>query len=352
VHNRAKSDTVIISPSGNFYGSEQVLFDFLIQSDNQYTVYVPAEGRFIERLQSQKKHRIKSFGQNVKLLYVKLFWLLCLGKYKNVYINEGGHIRYIKLLAAIFKKRRFIIHIRISEDTIHSRIGTLPDNIILICISQYVRSLISATDTNNIKTIYDPYILNSKKSNSLNYDVEENKKIKVGIIGRVTNSKGLKNIETFCDFLENRSIRNIEINLFGDVEKDKPDVMAFYKKATNYKHVPTLFHGFKENKDAIYTSVDVVMHLNKQEPLGRIFLESLDYQVPIIGFREGGIGEIAKLLELDDFMINKDSNWPEDLYYRITHIKSNLLRYSWAREKMGSYFSASAYCKQVEAIIA
>jgi glycosyltransferase involved in cell wall biosynthesis len=348
----AKSDTLIISPSGNFYGSEQVLFDFLIQSNNQYTVYVPEKGRFIERLRSQKKHRIKSFGQNVKLFYIKLFWLLCLGKYKNVYINEGGHIRYIKLLASILKKRRFIIHIRISEDTITSRIGTIPDNIILICISQYIRNLISNADTKNIKMIYDPYILNNRKANTTSYGAGENKKIKIGIVGRVTHSKGLKDIETFCDFLENKSIGNIEINLFGDVEKDKPDVMAFYNKAASYKYVRTLFHGFQENKDAIYTSVDVVIHLNKQEPLGRIFLESLDYQVPIIGFREGGIGEIAKLLELDDFMINKDSNWPEDLYNRITHIESNLFRYSGAREKMGSYFSASAYCKQVEAIIA
>jgi glycosyltransferase involved in cell wall biosynthesis len=345
------SGTVIISPSGNFYGSEQVLYDFLLVSENEYTVYVPGKGRFIQRLRALRKHNVKVIGSNIKLFYIKMFWLLWLGRYKTIYVNEGAHVRYIKMLASFFKGKKFIVHIRITEDTQPSRIGALPKNVFLICISQYIRNLITDPAIKNIETIYDLYVLGKKAGIELSSEADSNK-IKVGIIGRVTNSKGLKEIITFCDFLEHSSVKNIELNFFGDVEKELPDVLTFLVKADKYKNTIVKFHGFQEDKDAIYSSIDLVIHLNKLEPLGRIFLESLDYGVPVIGFNEGGIGEMAKLLKLEDCMVNNDVNWPDNLYYKIIHIKEELNRYSAARKKMDAYFSATSYCKQVEAIIA
>jgi glycosyltransferase involved in cell wall biosynthesis len=345
------SDTVIISPSGNFYGSEQVLYDFLLKSENEYTVYVPGNGRFIQRLRSLNRHNVKAIGSNIKLFYIELFWLLWLGRYKSIYVNEGAHIRYIKMLASFFRRKKFIVHIRITEDTSPSRIGALPENVILICISQYIRNLINDPAIKNIQTIYDLYVLG--KTNGIESKAASvSNKIKIGVIGRVTNSKGLKEIITFCDFLEHKSVKNIEINFFGDVEKELPDVLKFLENAGKYKNTIVKFHGFQENKDAIYSSIDLVIHLNKLEPLGRIFLESLDYGVPIIGFNEGGIGEMAKLLKLEDCMVNNDENWTDNLYYKIVHVKDVLNRYSAARKKMDAYFSATSYCEQVEAIIA
>ncbi len=346
-----KPGTVVISPSGNFYGSEQVLYDFLLKSQNEYTVYVPGKGRFLQKLRSLNRHNVNVIGTNIKLFYFKLFWLLCLGRYNSVYVNEGGHIRYIKMLAPFFRNKKFVVHIRITEDTLPSRIGALPGNVILICISRYIRNLITDTSIKNIETIYDLYVLG--KTYGIGSKADQDKsKIKIGVIGRVTNSKGLREIVTFCDYLEHRSVKNIELNFFGDVEKELPDVLQFSIKANNYKNTIVKFHGFQENKDAIYTSIDLVVHLNKQEPLGRIFLESLDYGVPIIGFNEGGIGEMAKLLDLEECMVKNDENWPDDLYCKVVHIKDELNKYSAARKKMDEYFSANSYCEQIEAIIA
>lgn len=39
----------IISPSGKFYGSEQVLFDFLCTTQHKYVIYVP-EGTFYDKI--------------------------------------------------------------------------------------------------------------------------------------------------------------------------------------------------------------------------------------------------------------------------------------------------------------
>lgn len=45
----------IISPSGKFYGSEQVLFDFLCTTQHKYVIYVP-EGTFYDKIKNQGVH--------------------------------------------------------------------------------------------------------------------------------------------------------------------------------------------------------------------------------------------------------------------------------------------------------
>src|SRR5690606_26485924 len=96
----------IISPSGKFYGSEQTLFDFLSRTSG-YDVYCKEEqdGLYNLLLESNFEHRYFKFN-NVRYFYLKLFGLL-LFKYKKVYINEGGHSKYIKLLGRIFFWKEF-----------------------------------------------------------------------------------------------------------------------------------------------------------------------------------------------------------------------------------------------------
>jgi len=338
--------TIIISPSGHFYGSEQVLFDFLAQTQNLYKVYVPRRGRLIEKLISQKKHTTRSFG-SIKFLYLKIFFQLLLGKANVIYTNEGGHIRYFKVLARAFKKRKFVVHIRIIEDTDSNRIGLLTKNVVLLSISDYVTALIG-TSKQFVRTFYDPYI---SKSNIRVIRKCGKSRIKVGIVGRVTDTKGLEDIECFCDFLEKGNISNIHINLFGDVEKEKQNVLLFIKKSKNYSHVEITFHGFVENKDELYNSIDIVIHFSKVEPLGRIFFESLDYGIPFIGFNAGGIGEIARILHLEDCMINQRINWEADLCHKINTVQKSLQKYQAAKENCEMFFSADAYCKALEKII-
>src|SRR5210317_146486 len=95
--------TAIISPSGNYYGSEQTLNSFLNNTRVTYNVYVKyVEGGFYSILNKGKPHKLFKFS-NIPLLYIRLAFVL-LFKYNTIYINEGGHIRYIKILAKIFRK--------------------------------------------------------------------------------------------------------------------------------------------------------------------------------------------------------------------------------------------------------
>lgn len=54
----------------------------------------------------------------------------------------------------------------------------------------------------------------------------------------------------------------------------------FVVKAGTYKNINCKFHGFVNDKKQIYQSIDVLLHFNKVEALGRIVMEALDFGIP------------------------------------------------------------------------
>lgn len=54
----------------------------------------------------------------------------------------------------------------------------------------------------------------------------------------------------------------------------------FVVKAGTYKNINCKFHGFVNDKKQIYQSIDILLHFNKVEPLGRIVMEALDFGIP------------------------------------------------------------------------
>ncbi|MEI3001247.1 MAG: hypothetical protein V8T86_10165 [Victivallis sp.] len=63
-----KRRPIIVSPSGNLYGSEKVLLDFLATAEEDYEIYLP-EGRLRRRIAGQLPQvRLRVFSR-VQLLY-------------------------------------------------------------------------------------------------------------------------------------------------------------------------------------------------------------------------------------------------------------------------------------------
>ena len=145
---RLNKQTIIISPSGGWYGSEQMLFGHLQHSHDSYKVYVRSGGKLSTELKQLNKHQIVAFS-NLKLFYLKVFFLLLFSKVNSVYINEGGHINYVKILSKIFKKARFVVHIRLVEDCEKNRTVGLRSNVYLVCVSDFIRNRIISN--NNFK---------------------------------------------------------------------------------------------------------------------------------------------------------------------------------------------------------
>ena len=289
---------LVISPSGNYYGSEQVLMDWLQMTSLTADLRVPGNSVFYEKLKSKKwRHQIKPFdSSNLSRFYVGIFFQLLFGKYKSVYLNEAGHIRYIALLSRFFPRKKFLVHVRMLEDTETSR-WTQGErkNIKVIAISKYIISKLPV----DALLIYDGYHFTTRNNTETSSSLNE---LRMAIIGRITKTKGLSILPSLVKKLNMQDPGGVyKFLLYGEIATDLQgdSLLSELNKNENIR-----FEGFVENKQKIYASIDGVLHLSFQEGLGRIFLEAIDFGKPLVGFRAGGIGEIGSLLDLNDLLVD------------------------------------------------
>lgn len=336
----------IISPSGKFYGSEQTLFEFLSRTSG-FDVYCKEEsgGLYEILLENNFAHRYFKFN-NLKYFYLRLCGLL-LFRYKKVYVNEGGHSRYIKLLGRIFFWKRFFIHIRLVEDTENERIKNMPANVCLISTSEYIADLILRNTGQSSEVISSPTRA-FKKNLKWNDDVRSKKILKIGVIGRVTPTKGINEAKQFLDFLRNfPDNRSFEFLFFGDVEQANKEVADFVHFCKNLNTINVTFKGFIKEKSRIFEEIDLVVHFNGREPLGVVFLEALNQGIPFFGINSGGIACIAEKLELSKYMVD-GPNWQEQLLYNIGNFK--IKDFKDARERMLMEYSPELYCNRLNTL--
>ena len=339
--------TAIISPSGKFYGSEQTLFNFLSLTSG-YDVYIKneSEGLF-EKLKSETFNHNYFVFNKLHIFYI-LFCFKLLFKYKKVYINEAGHSKYIIGISKLFFWKSFYIHVRLTEDTIATRWKGIGSNTHLISTSKYIADLL-------MERIKVKSVVISSPARAFKNDIKwdsEYKKIdvkKIGVIGRLTTSKGIHEMIEFFHFLEQNEKANFDFYFYGDVDQKDENVIFFLKQIESFNKVNVNFEGFVSEKSEIYDHIDLVLHFNKEEPLGVIFLEALNQGKPFLGFNSGGIGDIAKNLNLDSQMVDVTDNW---CLHIIDLIKTlDVERFKEAREIMLDLYSPKTYCERVENLI-
>ncbi len=326
--------SIIISPSGNLYGSEQVLIDYLEITSLSHKVYFPANSLF-EKYFNDKNFVSQKFF-NLIFLYISVIFDLIFHNYQFVYINEAGHSKYISLLAKLFKRKNFIVHVRLLEDCDKHRYPfDHLSNIQFITVSDYISNKFPFQSL----VLHDGYPF----SNMLPWKHTSDSKIKIGIIGRITKTKGF---DEFISLFNHISYLDVEFHFYGDVSSDVELICSINDLKNAHKIV---FHGFVESKDLIYSNIYLVLHLNKHEPLGRIFFEALDYGIPFIGFRSGGIGEIANKINYPMFVADESINFNQHVLDTLISLSNqsniNFFDFELARQNAIRYFSTLNYSK-------
>ncbi len=326
--------SIIISPSGNLYGSEQVLIDYLEITTLNHKVYLPANS-LLEQFFKYKNFAFKKFF-NLNFLYISVIIDLFFHGYKFVYINEAGHSKYISFLAKLFKRKKFIVHVRLLEDCDKHRypFGHL-SNIQFITVSDYISNKFPFQSL----VLHDGYHF----SNMLPWKYRSDSRIKIGIIGRITKTKGF---EVFKSLFTTISHLNIEIHFYGELSSDL-NLVKHFQCLPNFEKIK--FHGFVSSKDHIYSNTDIVLHLNNQEALGRIFFEALDYGIPFIGFRSGGIGEIANTINYPLLVADESINFNQHVLDTLISLSNqsytNFAGIEIARQNAIRYFSTLNYTR-------
>lgn len=261
--------------------------------------------------------------------------MLFTSKIKTVYCNEAGHIRYIYHLAWLFPKVNFVVHLRIIEDTV--RIKHSLRNLKFVTISQTIqrRFQIASFD------VYDGYHFSLLK----NWHSLPSGKLVVGIVGRVTSSKGIGLFTR--DFFQICGV-NVEFYFYGDIDCSSSKLSENMQLLRGQENV--FFKGFVSEKAKIYPFIDVLLHVNENEPLGRIFFESLDFGIPFIGINKGGIGEIAEQINYPYvFEKNELAQVLCDLVEERWTFNSQILENS--RRNALEVFSIVNYSEQIDKIL-
>ncbi|MDI1323216.1 MAG: glycosyltransferase [Algoriphagus sp.] len=343
-----EAKVITISPSGNLYGSENVLFDYLLTTKLNHIVFVPKNSQFQQKLQNQNwDHHIIGFNpKSLEFFYAFLFLFILSKQITSVYINEGGHYKWIKWMAMILPKTKFTVHLRMVYDARIDRIGQkIPKNIRLLAISHYVAEELKNNEI-EVEVVYDGFINNIT---SYKFPIS-GKKIKVGIIGRISVTKGIHKFYELIDELKKRKQFHLfEFHFYGSNHLSKGDSDFFF---TLLKDNPSIhFHDF-QTPETVFKSIDLVIHFNKEEGLGRIFLESIANGLPFIGYNTSGISEVGEILGLQHFLIEgyqKDDT--EELTKLLVSVAKNLISIQesiYLSQKKLSNFDIYVYVKKLD----
>lgn len=347
------SQILIVSPSGKLYGSESVLFDYLTNSRLNPHVCVPSNSDLEKKLiEAGGNYKVKTYNAaKVPAFYAKLFFLILLRRYKSVYINEAGHVKYILLLAKCFSHVRFTVHVRMIEDTAEYRWKMIknrfPKNLTIISISNYISKLLPFSN----RMVPDPFIFSDK-----HYDVcyDQGQSFNIGIIGRITLTKGIELLTLILDEITNRKAENIfKFHLYGELSDDMP--AAIVSKLKNSNNV--VIYGYVKGAENIYNNLHAVMHLSRVEALGRIFFESVNYELPFVGIKAAGIGEIADQYGYNELIVKSgsDREIAKDLLDALIILVNNYGAYKdhivKLKGKMAANMSVKNYSSMVDNIL-
>ncbi len=335
-----KIQNIIISPSGQLYGSENVLFDFLKGSERKYKIYAPVQSVFLKKLQEEQ---FEAYGfKNLKTLYFQVFTKLLLQR-KNLILNEAGHIKYIKVLAKLLPFRKFVVVIRLLEDC-NVHLKNLPNNIQLIAISNFIKEKI--VSNRPVHVIYDPYLLTESPTAQ---NIQKNEKLNIGIIGRLTESKGLNNFVELIRYLSPDQKNNFNFLFYGTYDEQNTWFRDFKTAIDNDPNLNYQLMGFESNQENLFNSIDIVLHFNKIEALGRVLFEAINYNLPFLCFRQGGTGELACELGLE-----------KNTFLEVSEIVSKLDEFSKknnefeihkAKEIIKKEFSPQSYASRIEKML-
>jgi len=334
---------IIISPSGNLYGSEQVLLEYIDSCTKPNRLFVPVNS-LLEKELKKKNCKVKAY-KKIIFLYWHVFLLLLLSK-QHLYLNEAGHIRYVKALAKLLPHKKFFVHIRLKEDCSPGRLHNITKNIHLITVSEYLKSQISTHYP--VRVIYDPYTLKNK----LGAATKEDTHFSIGIVGRVTKTKGLDLLLPILNRLSTDLNQPIILKFFGSYAPEDSWCKKFKNTLNQFPNIKSEFKGFVSSKQDIYSNINLLLHLNKVEALGRILFEAIDYNTPYLVFNEGGCGELSKHLELVDFLVNDNENWVDEFVHKIELFLENSFSYERqllnAKKIIKGQFDAPAYAHSID----
>lgn len=190
-----------------------------------------------------------------------------------------------------------VTHIRWFKDVSHVKKYILHKAGFLIAVSKYIALFFKRYDNANI--IYDGININDFKNHSSNKDIKKEFSIKddvflVGMMAQITPRKGHKDFIDAAALIK-KCCPNIKFLCVGADILDKQLNLDDLKKYAIKKNADNIiFTGHRDDVENIYNALDCLVLPSHIEPFGRVILEAMASEIPVIATKSGGPQEIIK----------------------------------------------------------
>ncbi|MCM3569380.1 glycosyltransferase family 4 protein [Neobacillus mesonae] len=168
----------------------------------------------------------------------------------------------------------------------------------IICISNFVKSTISARHSGKCDVIYNGVNLNDRVEPDYEKVFKVNKKIRIGTFGRIVEWKRYEEIIEAVNIVNKNIGNNWELVIVGDTSidgskdyfKKLQDLVKEYRITKN-----VIFYGYTKFPLELMKQCDITVNFSDKEPFGRVIIESLIVKTPVIVANSGGAPEIINI---------------------------------------------------------
>lgn len=309
---------LFISHYSFLYGSNRSLcslVDFFQKKGECVSVILPSKGEFYKYLVNQGVkvytfpflYEVLYYKWNKKYLTLPLLWLydsvmFPILVYKIAKINpdviySNSSADLISVWIAKLLKKEHVIHVRefMEEDfgghciwgrNIKRKIILKSDKI--ICVSKAVAHSVIGSLPKYGRVIYNGLPIPLIKYDKTNLKTS----LRIGVVGNIDISKQQGLAISYMPIILS-VFPNATLHIIGDKECPyKRHIIDLVNKLHLDKNV--VFEGFVKNTEEIYRKFDVLMMCSRSEAFGRVTIEAMLRNKPVIGLNTGGTSELIE----------------------------------------------------------
>lgn len=312
--NTADSQTsraLILEPSGNLWGSERVLLDFLCAATQfpwRIGVCCPPNSPILTPLGELPVEVFPTFRANLHLqgrtqrLLATLALLRTARHFRPdlIYVNQAGATR-IALAVGYLLSIPVITHVRLVEDVDYVlSLGARPQNLPkIVCISRYIRRLFpdeKNVSPEQLEMLYDPYTFQSSAQRIVASGLErEGELISWGYVGRLEYQKRPDILLEAMGVLKEQGV--LTRGFFMGVAREDDAFSSQLQELCTKLGLGSIvtWAGFQTDVFSQLSRCIALVCPFEKEALGRVVFEAWDASVlPVAWAGSGGPAEVIR----------------------------------------------------------
>jgi glycosyltransferase involved in cell wall biosynthesis len=350
----------VIEPSGQLYGSELALLDILEALDRSrfsVEVVLPVGSSFSERLGAMGapvQELLRPMAhQASRLKKLLTYWRLADHWRRQrpdlVYVNQGGILRPIAAIARRFKLP-VLCQVQTLADArwVGGLAGTHAQVSAFVCNSRFIAEH-TKVPAERLCLVYQGY---KPKGLRQMHPQTKNRRLEVGLLGRICESKGHYLIVEAARRLKASNSAEFHFRFIGDAdnEAERQRIHGLVESCGLKEMIE--FRGYRADIGSELTTLDLLAIPSVGEAMGRVFFEAAEARLPILGSDHAGLGEVSSFFGAGvRFQSGNVSDFIEKLQQMAAQYEATWQDFNAAAGRMLAMLKLERYIKVIEQIL-